>query len=166
MVHKRNICPTRKVAYNNCGKIGHHSKVCKSESGKSLMATIYKLTLSNIMVTIPESISQASTNVFINKHKLIVPLDSNSPVSFINEIIASKLNLKIEPQNQEISMALTNINTQTYGFCFIELKLNNIHYMSANLKVLKDLYSDLIIGQDSQREHNLFRKNTDLKLTL
>lgn len=130
VIHKRNICPTRKVAYNNCGKIGHYSKVCKSESGKSLMATIYELTLSKIMATIPESISQASTNVFINKHKLIVPLDSGSPVSFINVIIASKLNVKIEPQNQEISMALTNINTQTNGFCFIELKLNNNHYVS------------------------------------
>lgn len=105
-VHNRNI---RSAACNNCSKIGGYSKACKSKPRESLMTTIHVLTLCTITATILESISQAVTDVFINKHKLNVLLVIGSSESFTNDKIVSRPHLKIKLLNRELSMVLTNV---------------------------------------------------------
>lgn len=50
-------------------------------------------------------------------------------------------------------MALTSLKTHVLGNCFVDIHLNEHMYSSIRLGVLKDLCSDIILGQDFQKEH-------------
>ena len=69
-------------------------------------------------------------------------------VSSVNEL----LKLLTHPSSQNISMALTTLNTHVLGNCFIDLTLNGLVYITTRLGVLKNLCSDMILGQDFQKK--------------
>ena len=50
-------------------------------------------------------------------------------------------------------MASSYLATETNGLCCTDIDLNNNHYKSVNLKVMKNLCCDVILGQDFQRQH-------------
>ena len=50
-------------------------------------------------------------------------------------------------------MALPSIKTCVIGYCFVNINLNQRTYSSVRLGVLKDLCSDIILGQDFQKQH-------------
>ena len=71
----------------------------------------------------------------------------------ISQTVAERLNLKIHPSKQNISMALTSLTTHVIGHCFADIDLIQHVYTCTRLGVLKDLCSDIILGHDFQKEH-------------
>ena len=57
------------------------------------------------------------------------------------------------PSSQDISMATTTLKTNVVGHCIVDLSTNGRVYTSTRLGVLKNLCSDLILGQDLQKQH-------------
>ena len=153
-IHNRRYCPARDSLCNNCGKKGHYAKVCKSSKATtSTTASMFSPTLCTITAACPDSLMQASVKVSVCGNILTALLDSGSSDSFISESMAKQLHLKIHPSTQNISMALTSLKTHVLGNCFVDINLNQHIYSSIRLGVLKDLCSDIILGQDFQKEH-------------
>ena len=50
-------------------------------------------------------------------------------------------------------MALTSLTTKVLGYCYVNIKIGHQSYPSVRLGVLKDLCSDIILGQDFQKKH-------------
>ena len=152
-LHNRRSCPARNSNCNNCGKKRHYARVCKSKAPAITTASMFTPILCSIVASCPESLKQATVRVSIGRIELIALIDSGSSESFISETMARKLSLELHPSTQKISMALTSFSTQILGYCFTDIVINQLSYSSIRLGVLKDLCSDIILGQDFQKKH-------------
>ena len=82
---------------------------------------------------------------------LLIPADSSD--SYINEKVAEKVCLKVQKSNESLSMALTSLTAKVLGHCHVDIQLGHQSYSSVRLGVLKDLCTDVILGQDFQKKH-------------
>lgn len=83
--------------------------------------------------------------------KLSVLLYSCSTHSYLSEGVVRELNLKVHPSSKGISIAQKTLNIyNSRGDVVVNLTLclNDQLYVVTCLGVLKDLCSDLILGQD------------------
>ena len=124
-----------------------------SKANASTAAAVFSPAICSIIAACPNSISQASVNISVNRNTLSTLIDTGSSDSFISQTVAEQLNLKIHPSKQDISMALTSLKTHVIGQCFADIDLNQHIYTCTRLGVLKDLCSDIILGHDFQKEH-------------
>eukprot|EP00794_Sanderia_malayensis_P002734 gene2734-3159_t len=108
------------------------------------------LALCSISAACPESLAQASLDVSISGNRLTAFIDSGSTDSYINESIANKLDLKVHPSAQNISMAQTSLKAHVIGHSFTDITIDGSTYPSVRLGILKGLCSDIILGQDFQ----------------
>ncbi|XP_046841983.1 uncharacterized protein LOC124436099 [Xenia sp. Carnegie-2017] len=154
-IHNRKECPARSCVCNNCGKTGHYAKVCQSQAvkGTKTTASIRSASLCSISAAFPKSLMQASTKVSVNSTVLTALVDSGSSDSYINDKVAIQLKLKLLKSDDSLSMALTSLKAKVLGHCFFDIQLGHQGYSSVRLGVLKDLCSDIILGQDFQRKH-------------
>ncbi|XP_046863329.1 uncharacterized protein LOC124457082 [Xenia sp. Carnegie-2017] len=154
-IHNRKECPARSCVCTNCGKTGHYAKVCQSQAvkGTNTTASIRSASLCSISAACPKSLMQASTKVSVNSTVLTALADSGSSDSYINDKVANQLNLKLLKSDDSLSMVLTSLKAKVLGHCFVDIELGHQCYSSVRLGVLKDLCSDIILGQDFQREH-------------
>ena len=51
-------------------------------------------------------------------------------------------------------MALNSLKSHIVGYCYVDITLNENVYPSCRLGILKDLCSDVILGQDFQKKYN------------
>ena len=150
-IHNRRNCPARNCVCDNCGKKGHYAKVCRSKA--STVASIFSPSLCAIVASCPESLKQASVMISVGKKTLTALVDSGSSDSYISENMTKHLNLHIHPSTQDVSMALSSLKSHVVGHCYVDITLNEHVYPSCRLGILKDLCSDIILGQDFQKEH-------------
>ena len=158
--HNRLKCQIRESVCHNCEIKGHFSRVCRSKKkpGNTLgnIATMYAPTLCALSVTVafPNSLSHAALPAVIDGVTVTALIDSCSSDSFINQQVANRLQLAISPTTRNISMALyTTLKTDVIGCCTSDITLNDRTYSNVKLSVLKDLYSDIILGHDHQKRH-------------
>ena len=151
-IHNNRNCPARDATCRNCGKKGHFGKVCVSKANASTTAAVFSPASCSITAACPNSLSQASVNVSVNRNTLPALIDSGSSDSFISQTVAKQQNLKIHPSKQNISMSLTSLKTHVIGHCFADIDLNQHVYTCTRLGVPKDLCSDIILGHDFQKE--------------
>ena len=123
------------------------------ESQCRTTAAVFSPAICSITAACPNSLSQASVNVSVNRNTLSALIDTGSSDSFISQTVAEQLNMKIHQSKQDISMALTSLKTHVIGQCFADIDLNQHVYTTTRLGVLKDLCSDIILGHDFQKEH-------------
>ena len=151
-LHKRTSCPARNATCNNCGKKGHYAKVCRSK-GSATVATIFKPSLCAMTAAVPGSLSRAAAHVYINGQQLSALVDSCSSESFISDEVVHKLSLPFTSAWKDISMAQTTLSTNSIGYCIVDVTLKGNNYPSTHLSILKNLCSDIILGQDFQSRH-------------
>ena len=157
VVHSRNKCPAREEHCHKCGTKGHFSKVSRSKitykSNKVTTAALFSSSFSSVLAACPKSLSQASVSISVKRQNLSTLIDSGSSDSFISEKIVRKLKLHVYPSSQDISMALSTAKTLVLGHCFADINLHGYVYAATCLGILKNLCSDVILGQDFQRKH-------------
>lgn len=115
-----------KSTCQTCKKIGFYSKLCKTKSS-NITAAMDATNICTIAVSVPEGLWLATTRVSIKGHRLNALLDLGSSEIFINKNVTLKFQIETSPL-KEISMALTTMNTQTCGFCVVNLQINKAHY--------------------------------------
>ena len=152
-VHNRKSCPARDATCNFCGKKGHFSKVCLSKKEKGSSAAMHSPALCSAHSQPPVGLTGAITSAKINDQSLTVLVDTGSSDSFISEKAATDLHLKKTPVAKSISMAQSTLKTDVSGLCVVELELENCTYQGVRLYVLKNLCTDIILGQDFQTQH-------------
>ena len=102
---------------------------------------------------VPGSLSRAATHVYINGQQLSALVDSCSSESFISDEVVHKLSLPFTSAWKNISMAQTTLSTNSIGYCTVDVTLKGNNYPSTDLSILKNLCSDIILGQDFQSQH-------------
>ena len=80
-------------------------------------------------------------------------IDSGSSLSYINDRTADTLGLREQPCEEVISLASSELKGQVVGKCAVNLTIENEKYLDVNLKVLKGLCADFLLGGDFQRQH-------------
>ena len=74
-------------------------------------------------------------------------------MSFINGNTAKRLNIAILLCFDNISMASSLLTENVQGCCNVDVHINGNLYHNVNMKVLKNLCSDVLLGQDFQSMH-------------
>lgn len=155
--HNRQQCPAREAVCNSCGKSGHYAKVCKSTkpanlTSASTTASMYP-TLATTLAASPSSLQQTVVKISVNDFSADALIDTGSSDSFICKQLANKFKLKIMPTKSTVSMAESSLKVNVIGYVIVNICLHNSRYDNIKLAVLKNLCTDVILGQDILRQH-------------
>lgn len=112
--HPRSQCPAREAICFKCSKKGHFSRVCRSSGAQNKTA---KSVASTLLASVdrPEGNSTMVTNVKLGGVAVNTLVDSGSFASFIREDVVRTLRLPIYCSKESISMASSNLTTETNG---------------------------------------------------
>ena len=144
--HPRKACRARNAICYKSEKKGHFAKCCRSTSAAKISA--FSTSKLCAIQPAPRCLSYATITSFINGHKLSNLIDSGSSLSFINEKTARSFGFTIEPRDEVIAMALSNLTSYIQGNCSVDLMLHNQKYSQVNLGVMKGLCTDVLLGED------------------
>ena len=150
--HLRSLCPARNATCYKCQKKEHFANVCKSKPTKNTNASMSNSVLCVIHKT-PDCLARASLVAQIADTELSALIDTSSSMSFINGNTAKRLNIAISLCFDNISMAFSSFTENVRGCCNVDVHINGNLYRNVNLKVLKNLCSDALSGQDFQSMH-------------
>ena len=92
-------------------------------------------------------------DVFVQGKQLFALMDSESLLRYVNEKTAKSLHLSIYPLTHNASLTVGSLQESVFGHCVVELTLNGIRYQGETLELMKILCSDVLLGQDFQRQH-------------
>ena len=135
-----------------CSKKRYYARACQS---KPLLATVEDPHVLSMCTNVPRKLHSSATSVIINKIQLSALLDSCSTDSYISDRVARELKLEIHPSNKSIILAQKTLYTVSRRYVVVNLLLylNSQLYVATCLGVLKNLCSDVILGQDFQCQH-------------
>ena len=146
------MCPAKNAVCFKCQRRGHFANVCKSKVFKNINARVSSSTLCVIHET-PNCLTQASLTAKIADTEVSALIDSSSSMSFINKDTAKRLNIEINPCFDNVSMATTSLTENISGCCNVDITVNGSNYSNVKLRVLKNLCTDILLGQDFQSLH-------------
>ena len=157
--HLRNNCPAKGATCNNCGRLGHFAKVCKSISSHSQAAAVSSLSYPQLAAVRSASInnlSKAIVHAQVKNANMLTLIDTGSSISFIRKECVSKLKLEILPVSTTISvsMADSSCSSPIVGKWVVNLKYLDNEYTNAPLFVMDTLCTELIIGQEILNQHD------------
>ena len=135
-----------------CQKKGDFANICKSKIVKNINSSVFFSTLCAIHNT-HDCLTQASLTAVIANTKVSALIYTGSSISFINDNTAKRLGMQIMPCNESISMASHTLTKNVCGYCVVEVHANGSVYRDINLKVLRNLCCDILLGQDFQSLH-------------
>ena len=156
--HNRLQCPARDAICNDCGKLGHFAKVCKSrsKSNKSSSASLSAVNSTSSIPTVaasPQRLQKAVIPLIIRGRKLDALIDTGSSDSFICKDKVKELDLETMPSNSTVSMDQSSLKAGILGYVTIDISINEHDYRNQKLAVLDKLFTNVIIGQDILRQH-------------
>ena len=153
--HPRKNCPARNAICYKCQKKGHFSKCCKSKRPLTASITTFSSSKPQLcaITPAPTCLSYATITSSVRGHKLSTIVDSGSSLSYINDRTARFLGLYVEPYEEIISLASSELKGNVLGHCEVDLSIHEKTYPSVKFRVLKDLCADVLLGGDFQRQH-------------
>ena len=133
-------------------KKGYYTRAYPSKPVLETMADSHVLTM---CANVPHEVQPSATSVIINKIQLSALLDSCRTDCYISKRVARELKLEIHPSNKRIILAQKTLNTISRGYVVVYLLicLNGQSDFANRLGVLKNLCSNVILGQDFLRHH-------------
>ena len=159
-LHPRRNCPAKDSVCNKCGKKGHWSKVCRSQTA----AARQEDTSAAAILCSASSDSRTSSRaiycpVAINGGtETDALIDSGSTHSFITSKLATQLKLPVKKKQTTTRMA-DNSLTKTDGQVPVNLRLRGFNY-PVTLTVIDSLVADIIVGMDVLAQHDTVELNT------
>ena len=128
------------------------------------ITTVESEDILRIFVSQKEEKSNESTTAAISSHKIcpsvaasvcgkefLALIDTGSSDSFISRWVVKLLKLSTYPLLQNISIALTTLNTRVLGHCLLDLILNSLLYSTTQLGVVKTSTVTLILPKNFRR---------------
>ena len=157
--HMRNYCPAKDAICNYCKKEGHFAKCCMSKDKKPISASVR----SHALATLTNKSSPFSENVMskVKLNGIVVDglIDTGSTDSYVNYDVIDHFKLPFEKYLSTVSMANTSYTADVLGKCIVDLELNGQIYHKFCLSVMKDLTTDVIIGEDLLKTHKSVKFN-------
>ena len=155
----RASCPARDATCHNCSKVGHFAKVCQSATRNASLNAIYKPSLCAITAACPDNLNHASVEIIVygsnqTTQRMDSLIDTCSSDTFISEKAFNKLGLKLTPAAKTVTMALTTMESNAIGYCYLTFTVNDQTYKNVKADVMRDLCSDIILGYDFQKQHH------------
>ena len=83
-----------------------------------------------------------------------VLIDSGASENFVDLVVCDRLNLPVGRDRSPIDMASLEMSVETFGNTAAVLNLVDHTYPSSNFRVLKNLCTDVIVGQTFCRQHS------------
>ena len=143
--HKRAKCPAKDEICGNCGIKGHIATVCKGQPQSSKQVSAI-----HFLAASPPSLAKSICKVVVNNIEIDALIDSGSSVTFLNEAVANKYSWTINSDDNvdSVCMASSNLVSQSSGTCSVNLNFCNELFPDKEIKVMKNLCADMIIGLD------------------
>ncbi|KRZ96753.1 Retrovirus-related Pol polyprotein from transposon 17.6 [Trichinella sp. T8] len=138
--HPRVNCPARNTTCNNCGKVGHFAKVCRSASKRTEFVSVTSLVGSSSSSTATE-LENAIVEAKINGTNITAQIDTGSSLSFIDERLCKTLQLKLLPADGKVLMASTSFQSRLTGYTIADIELHGFRYSSFKLHILPNASS-------------------------
>ncbi|KRY16777.1 hypothetical protein T12_10332 [Trichinella patagoniensis] len=146
--HPHVNCPARNTTCNNCGKVGHFAKVCRSASKRTAFVSVTSLVGSSSSSTATE-LENAIVEAKINGTNITALIDTGSSLSFIDERLCKTLQLKPLPADGKVLMASTSFQSRLTGYTIAYIELHGFRYSTSKLHILPNACTDT----SSNREH-------------
>ena len=80
-------------------------------------------------------------------------LDTGSTLNHVSEETAKRLNLQLKNEKNSIGLAIKGRSFTSTGTCNAAVELNARKYENVRFSVLKDLLTDVILGQEFMQQH-------------
>ena len=152
--HSRKFCPARSATCHKCLKIGHYARVCKGVARKALQDDSACFPPATCAIQqAPQCLRFAVVDVCVRGERLSALVDPGSSLSYLNDETAKALHLKIQPYGQSVARAVGSLKQAVLGRCITDVTLGQTVYKDVILGVMKNLCSDILLGQDFQRQH-------------
>jgi len=151
--HERAKCPARSSQCNTCGKMGHFSRVCRSN--RTHLSTICT-TNPTLAVTKNDqiSIARSSMDVYLGHSKFRALVDTGSTSSFIQKSIVQSMSLKTVPCSMNVFLASNSNQMHILNKCTVTLSTKTREYRNVELLIIENLCSDIILGRDFMQRHS------------
>jgi len=156
--HKsRLMCPAHEAICHACGKRGHYSRVCRTKSSsqsinKSSASAVFSETRP-VLASAPPSLESAVIKGSLKGSPVEVLIDSGASENFIDDKVASRLNLPVKTESVSIGMASSEVSVHTIGKVTGVLELLGRSYSDSTFKVLREFCADVIVGQEFLKRH-------------
>lgn len=106
-----------------------------------------------VLADAPHCLEYSTDPVPINNYPASALIDLSRSSSFINYELAHRLKLKIKPSTRYIILAMCSKQALIKGVYHVKITLNNKDYKNARLEIFEDLYGDVLLGLDFQKQH-------------
>ena len=160
--HPRKNCPARDTECYRCKKRGHFAKVCRSNSypvssstQKDTCASLMKLTPQDNCSNdgVQNGHDKVNVSVKVNGVFANALIDTGSRLSHISDCFSERLNLVLQNSNHSIGLAIKGCASSSLGVSKVKVELNGRSYSQVPVTILKDLLTDVVLGQDFLEQH-------------
>ena len=154
--HPRYLCPARDATCLSCGKPGHFARACQSHSAyKSSKAVVSVSSIEKpYLASAPSSLKPAVVDGQLNNFPVHILVDSGASENFVDYKICQKLHLAITGAPTSIGMASSEVSLPTCGVVIANLSFHDRTYPTTTFSVIKNLCSDVIVGQAFLQLHS------------
>ena len=90
----------------------------------------------------------------VNDHVIDALMDSGSVRTFMSGKIAKQLDLFILPAQRTVRLADQKLHAKIIGEVVVDLQLEDNRHTGVVVEVIRDLFTDLIIGKDIQKKYS------------
>jgi len=158
--HQKETSPTQPMSCSRCALLGarkrdiftlYFYKVCraplvvsKSKSSNAVLMEIKDKCLSDAHSKLNMSVNGVEANALV---------DNGITLSHVSDRLVKRLKLTLERSDHCVGLAAKGLNSQSLGTCEITVNLCGQVYGNVRVTVLKDLLTDVVLGQDFMQRH-------------
>jgi len=157
--HARYSCSARDTTSFSCGKHGHFARVCQSKTRRDSKSTFSQAASASsiekpYLASAPSSLKPAVVDGLLDDLPVHVLVDSGASKNFVDLKIPKKLHLPVNGSPNSIGMASSYVSIPTCGIVAAKLSFHNGTYPTTTFSVIKNLCSDVIVGQEFLKLHS------------
>jgi len=151
--HPRYSCPARDATCFSCGKPGHFARVCQSKTRFKSAVSVSSIA-KTYFASAPSSLKPAAVASLLDNFPVHILVDSGASEIFVDFKICQKLHLAFNGSPNSIGMASSEVSLPTCGTVVATLSFHNHTYPTTTFSVIKNLCSDVIVGQEFLKLHS------------
>ena len=151
--HPCKDCPANDSVCFKCKKQGHFAKACRSRDARrgETTATLQQSHAVGSVFNLDQNVNGKINIAFqLNGEPVNALFDT---ISHVSEAVAKRLNLQITDDSTCIDLALKGCCSKSISNCEATVQLQHRKYDKILFSLLKDLLTDVVLGQDFVLQH-------------